>query len=214
MIGWPALGEPDGVRAVHAVDGLVPYVDDGNGASAHRMGNSSGGCGAAEATIKLGLRCRRSRSLSAPGAPRSSPRSHASIASPSAPRRGASETGRRLACAWIRSGGDGRTDWLTAAAILLAVVVGGGVTFWVQHVLNRRRRGAGPIDLAPVTGVAGGEGLCQRPMRSSRASSSRPRSTSTPRWTMRRGRSARPRQPNSSPDAPPSASVAHHAAVQ
>lgn len=34
----------------------------------------------------------------------------------------------------------GGTDWLTAAATLLAVVIGGGVTFWVQHLLSRRRQ--------------------------------------------------------------------------
>jgi hypothetical protein len=34
----------------------------------------------------------------------------------------------------------GGTDWLTAVATLVAVIIGGGVTFWVQDVLNRRRQ--------------------------------------------------------------------------
>lgn len=34
----------------------------------------------------------------------------------------------------------GGTDWLTPAATLLAVVLGGAVTFGVQHVLTRRRQ--------------------------------------------------------------------------
>jgi hypothetical protein len=34
---------------------------------------------------------------------------------------------------------DSGIDWLTPAATLLAVVLGGLVTYWAQHVLNRRR---------------------------------------------------------------------------
>jgi len=33
----------------------------------------------------------------------------------------------------------GGTDWLTPAATLLAVIVGGAVSYWVQYALNRRR---------------------------------------------------------------------------
>jgi hypothetical protein len=57
----------------------------------------------------------------------------------SAPQRPTTRLGSRPAVDQlvVETGG---TDWLTPAATLLAVVIGGGITFWVQHLLNRTRQ--------------------------------------------------------------------------